>query len=49
VAMTKRRCEYKAHLLQAGPAPRRFRARTAAVAGLCPFGGPAPSGNPNCV
>ena len=27
-AMTKRRCEYKAHLLQAAPAPRRFRART---------------------
>jgi hypothetical protein len=27
-AMTKRRCEYKAHLLKAAPAPRRFRART---------------------
>jgi hypothetical protein len=26
--MTKRRCEYKAHLLKAAPAPRRFRART---------------------
>ena len=48
-AMTKRRCEYKAHLLQAAPAPRRFRARTTVAAGLCPFGGPAPSGNRNCV
>src|SRR4030081_2233556 len=27
-AITKRRCEYKAHLLQAAPAPRRFRAGT---------------------
>ena len=27
-AITKRRCEYKAHLLKAAPAPRRFRART---------------------
>ena len=49
-AITKRRCEYKAHLLKAAPAPRRIPGKNnGAVAGLCPFGRLAPSGKRNCV